>query len=365
MTQTISNGDGQCDKVDAKKTSKEVHHGSNTKEEDLNENDKTSSSDSFSAVRKLAGQIVEHPVFVIGMIVLILINAVMMGLATFQFVKSNAEVSAIFESIDLALLIIFTIEISLQFCYIGFGIFCDGWLFFDFFVVALSWIMAGFGNDSVKIFRSFRIFRALRLINRVEVLRNLVNAIISVIPRMGAICVLLSIVFYIFGVMFTMLFKDAGDVVELGDNYFGGLHLTLFTLFQVMTMDNWVDVTREIMVYKYWAWAPFCTFVFISGFIVVNLLIAVICDAVYELNDFAEAITGQLPSDDDKSTDEEGGKFAQRKILQESVFELTDQVQKLIGDQKTTLEALNHLTNELVEYDDDFRQEETDSSLPD
>eukprot|EP00593_Proboscia_inermis_P013464 CAMPEP_0171320080 /NCGR_PEP_ID=MMETSP0816-20121228/101777_1 /TAXON_ID=420281 /ORGANISM="Proboscia inermis, Strain CCAP1064/1" /LENGTH=162 /DNA_ID=CAMNT_0011816535 /DNA_START=293 /DNA_END=781 /DNA_ORIENTATION=+ len=162
-----------------------------------------------------------------------------------------------------------------------------------------------------------------------------------------------------------MLFKDAGDFVELGDNYFGGLHLTLFTLFQVMTMDNWVDVTREIMVYKYWAWAPFCTFVFISGFIVVNLLIAVICDAVYELNDFAEAITGQLPSDDDKSTDEEGGKFAQRKILQESVFELTDQVQKLIGNQKTTLEALNHLTNELVEYDDDFRQEETDSSLPD
>mmetsp|Transcript_13623 Transcript_13623/g.16691 ORF Transcript_13623/g.16691 Transcript_13623/m.16691 type:complete len:340 (+) Transcript_13623:857-1876(+) len=241
----------------------EVHHGSNIKEEGLNENDKTSSSDNFSAVRKLAGQFVEHPVFVIGMIVLILINAVMMGLATFQFVKSNAEVSAIFESIDLALLIIFTIEISLQFCYIGFGIFCDGWLFFDFFVVALSWIMASFGKDSVKI---FRYFRALRLTNRVEVLRNLVNAIISVIPRMGAICVLLSIVFYIFGVMFTMLFKDAGDFVELGDNYFGGLHLTLFTLFQVMTMDNWVDVTREIMVYKYCAWAPFCNFVFISGF---------------------------------------------------------------------------------------------------
>jgi len=334
-----------------------------TQKDDENQNENgITTSYGVSYIREFAGKIVEHPKFVVGMIILILINAVMMGVATFPFVKDDLEVSQIFETVDLTILIIFTVEISLNFTYLGFGIFCDGWLFFDFCVVALSWIMAGFGNDSVKIFRSFRIFRALRLIKKVKTLRDLVNAIISVIPRMGAIFFLLGIFFYIFGVMFTLLFKDAGEFIDLGDNYFGGLHNTLFTLFQIMTMDNWVDITRELMTYKSWAWAPFCAFVFITGFIVVNLLIAVICDAVYELNDFADALTGQLKSEtDDSSTESPSDRFSQRRILQRNVFELKDQVQMLIDDQKSTMQALMVLTEELSEYDDSFKTEGEES----
>lgn len=347
-------------------------------------NVKLSGSDKtkIALIRESTGKIVEHKVFQLCILILIVINAGMMGISTFDFVRGDDNVERIFDNIDLAFLIIFTVEISLQFIYHGFELFFDGWLVFDFAVVSLSWIMGPYfleRNNSVRIFRSFRIFRALRLINRVKILRNLVNAIISVIPRMGSIMILLAVVFYIFGVMFTLLFMDAGkndagkDCTELDEerkecvilsyDYFGRLDHTFFTLFQVMTMDNWVDITREYWGYNPYVWAPFCSFVVVSGWIVVNLIVAVICDAVYDLNDFAEAITGQL-DDSDYESDEEsikerfsevGKKERNERILQEHVFGLKDNIHSLIGNQKKTLEAVNILANKLGTYDSKFK----------
>lgn len=87
--------------------------------------------------------------------------------------------------------------------------------------------------------------------------------------------------------MFTTLF---GHLHELDEeyptefNYFGQIGETLFTLFQIMTLDNWAPMCREVMLTYSWAWFPFVTFVIISGFIVVNLIIAVLCDAISSLH---------------------------------------------------------------------------------
>ena len=75
---------------------------------------------------------------------------------------------------------------------------------------------------------------ALRLITRVKVLKNIVKALISTLPRHSAIFVLISLIFYIFAVMFTSLFKGIGD--RTLDKYFGKLGLSLYTLFEFMTL---------------------------------------------------------------------------------------------------------------------------------
>lgn len=100
-------------------------------------------------------------------------------------------------------------------------------------------------------------------------------------PRMLSIGLLLFLISYIFAVMFTQLFKD----LELEEPYFVRIDNTFFTLFQIMTLDNWAEIVRQVMEYYTWAWFPFITFVIISGFVVVNLIIAVICDAVAALHD--------------------------------------------------------------------------------
>jgi hypothetical protein len=241
----------------------------------------SSSSNRIYQYRQQIGKFVNHP-YIQGMIIVfITINALMLGLATCNFVKENSKVNYIFDSTDTIFLIIFTIELLLQFIYLGIYLLKDPWLIFDFILITSSWIFQDF-----TIIRSFRIFRTLRLITRISVMRNLVLALFSVIPRMIAIFLLLTLVSYIFAVMMTQLWKDLYIDGHTGDiDYFGRIDNTFLTLFQIMTLDAWSDVARQVMMVYTWGWLPIIFYIIIAGFVVVNLVIAVICDAVSALQE--------------------------------------------------------------------------------
>lgn len=243
-------------------------------------------------------------------LLLIVINSIMMGVATFDFVKTNEDLSYKFDLVDQIFLVIFTVESALQLFYFGWKLFKDGFLVFDLLIVIMSWALEG-----TQVIRAFRIFRALRLVTRVQVMRNLIMALFSVIPKMTAIGLLLLLIMFIFGVMFTTLFKGMYPAEELTQPYFESLFYSLFTLFQMMTLvstvtisgvqfferfwcyfsthmnistcihcqDEWADILGQVQVVYPWAWAPFIIFIILTGFIVVNLVIAVICDAVHVL----------------------------------------------------------------------------------
>jgi Ion transport protein len=156
---------------------------------------------------------------------------------------------------------------------------------------------------------------------------------------MAAIGLMLGLIFYIFGVMFTQLFKDLDNTSY---NYFGSLGWTFFTLFQMMTLDDWASVCREVIeVYK-WAWLPFIMFVIISGFIVVNLIIAVICDAIGALHTDEKA---KLHGD----FDEEGSDASDSQImdLREQLDTLEDQMEDLTRIQARTYHTLEYLTRQI------------------
>merc|ERR1719148_584570 len=127
---------------------------------------------------------------------------------------------------------------------------------FDLIIILSSWVFGG-----VQIIRAFRIFRAFRLITRVKVMRNLILALVNVMPRMAAIGLMLCLIFYIFAVMFTQLYSTA---VPDGDIYFGNIGLTLLTLFQLMTLDGWAAIARIMMINNKYAWIYFFAFVIVS-----------------------------------------------------------------------------------------------------
>lgn len=54
-----------------------------------------------------------------------------MGVATFDFVKEDPTNERAFEITDMAFLIVFTIELGLQFIHRGWRLITDGWLVFD------------------------------------------------------------------------------------------------------------------------------------------------------------------------------------------------------------------------------------------
>jgi hypothetical protein len=232
---------------------------------------------------------------------------------------------------DIAFLSIFTVELTLQAIYFLWKLFQDPWLVFDLVIISLSW-----GLDSLQIIRAFRIFRAFRLITRIKVLRDLVVAIGQVIPRMTAIGFLLALIFYIFAVLFTELFGD----LELGDSYFTTLDASLFTCYELMTLE-WADLARDVMAQRSWAWAPFLAFIFITGFIVFNLVIAVVCDAVAIVDRVAREREARKRGERIE-TPEESLAFAQAKI-----DELTLQIGSMLRSQRQMHQMLEMIAMEV------------------
>lgn len=220
-------------------------------------------------------------------IVVILINAAILGLETVHGIVEQYE--GILHLLDKICLWIFIIEIVLKLYGQGWKFFTDSWNVFDFVIVGIALVP---GADGLAVLRALRVLRVLRLISVIPSLRRVVDALVKAIPGIASIAALLAIVFYVGAVMATMLF---------GHNYpkeYGTLPDSLFSLFQIMTLDGWSDQVRKITETDPWAPAFFVPFVLISALTVLNLFIAVIVDAMQgldEANDEAAEVDGSAP----------------------------------------------------------------------
>ena len=224
--------------------------------------------------------------FIMGLIVL---NGITMGFETSK--SLSLEYGTFFTLFNTFVVSVFTIEIILRISVYKTSFFKDPWSLFDFTIVAISLVPAGAGFE---IFRVLRVLRLFRLITVVPQMRKIVVALLSVIPGIGAIAALLTLFFYIFAIMSTQLFG------EKFPEWFGTLGESFYTLFQIMTLESWsMGVVRPIMEVYPLAWVFFVPFIFLSTFIIVNLIIAIVVDAMNEMNtNEEEAIVQEIQSND-------------------------------------------------------------------
>jgi len=181
--------------------------------------------------------IVMDDLFQAFVILLIIINSILMGINTYLPVIDTdsfddaetweQDLAEAISIIDYIFLLIFTMELGLNALVFLHRFPCDGWRNFDFLTIVTSWTLSSF-----TIMRSFRIFRVFRLFGRIESLKRIVKAVASTAEGLGSIVLVLTILFYIFAVMFTQLFSDCCKEVDMVD-WFGRLDNTLFTLFMV------------------------------------------------------------------------------------------------------------------------------------
>lgn len=226
-----------------------------------------------------SGRIVKDRRFKRAIIFLIMLNSIIMGIGTFDFVTENPRATALFDTFDTIFLVIFSGEIILQALHYRMAIFKDGWLLFDTTIVLLSWFFA-----SLLVIRAFRIVRTLRLATRIQPLKSVISALLRAVPKMLAVAFLLTLLFYIFAVLFTTMYKDLYRDGLTSEDYFSRVDITAFTLFQIMTLDGWSEVTKEVMATNQWAWLPFMSFIIVSSFTFLNLVIAVLCEAVSNIH---------------------------------------------------------------------------------
>lgn len=207
-------------------------------------------------------------------ITLIVLNGITMGLETSRDLMN--EIGLYIDGFNMLVISIFTIEIILRVYVYRVSFFKDSWSVFDFTIVAISLIPASAGFEILRI---LRVFRLLRLITAIPQMKKVVVALVSVIPGMASIAALLTLIFYIFAIMATQLYRDTFP------QWFGTLGESFYTLFQIMTLESWsMGIVRPIMEVHPFAWTFFVPFIFIVTFIMVNLIIAIVVDAMAEIN---------------------------------------------------------------------------------
>jgi len=207
-------------------------------------------------------------------IALIIINGITMGLETSKDIVSS--IGGFLGLFDMFVITVFTIEIILRIYVHRISFFKDPWSIFDFTIVAISLVPASSGFE---IFRILRVLRLFRLITVVPQMRKIVTALISVIPGMISIAALMSLFFYIFAIMATQLYG------EHFPEWFGTLGASFYTLFQIMTLESWsMGIVRPVMEVYPLAWTFFVPFIFIVTFVMINLIVAIVVDAMAEIN---------------------------------------------------------------------------------
>ena len=205
---------------------------------------------------------------------LIVANAATLGLETSDAVV--AEAGGWLRGFNAIVLAVFSVEILIKLVAFGPRFFRSGWNVMDFLVVAISLVPAA---GPLSILRSLRILRVLRLLSTVRRLRQLTESLLSAIPSIGWITFMLGLVFYVFAVIGTELF---GERIP---DWFGNVGASMYTLFQVMTLESWsMGIARPVMEAYPHAWLYFVPFILISAFTILNLFIGIIVNSMQALH---------------------------------------------------------------------------------
>ena len=222
--------------------------------------------------------------FTVNFILFVIVfNSIILGLLTYPWIN-NICGNALQVACDTCV-IIFSIEMLIKLYVYGRAFFKDGWNNFDFILVAMSWIPTGGFFSSFRAFRVLRALRALRLVARLQKLRVIVQAIIESVPNVAWASVLLLLIFYIFSIMGTTMYG------EQFPQYFGTIGKTMFTLFQVMTLDDWAaGIARQVLTVFPFAWIYLISFILFSSFIVMNVIVGVIVNAISDINEYNKRV---------------------------------------------------------------------------
>ena len=114
------------------------------------------------------------------------------------------------------------------------------------------------------------LLRVLRLISTIQDLRLIVAALVKSIPNVGHILMLMSIIVYIYAIIGYQLFHEHDP-----ENW-RNIGIAVLTLFEIITLEGWIDVNAKAMELSPYAWIYFVTYVIVGTFVVVNLFIAVV-----------------------------------------------------------------------------------------
>jgi hypothetical protein len=139
------------------------------------------------------------------------------------------------------------------------GFFDDRWKAFDAIVAFGTLTGMILQNPSItKFAKAIRLLRVLRLMMAIRSVKVILETLVSVLPALGNIMLLLFLIYTIFAVLFIQTFgltKNGWRTGKTAD--FSDLKWTLYTMYQIVTGDDW-----HVMMSDHSVQWPECTLAF-------------------------------------------------------------------------------------------------------
>ena len=223
----------------------------------------------MTPLTRTCARIADTRSFNVLIVAMILVTAVGLGIETGEALGARFG-AAIALAYDVALAV-FVVEAAIKLTAVAprFGrYFRDGWNLFDFIVLVLAFLPET--GDFALIARLARLLRVLRVATVLPQLRLIIATLIRSLPGLGNVMLLLSVLYYVYGVAGVHLFRDHDPT------HWSSLGIGLLTLFRVMTLEDWTDVMYVAMELHPMAWLFFVSFVMLAAVIMINLVIAVV-----------------------------------------------------------------------------------------
>ena len=220
-------------------------------------------------------RIVESAWFTTLILVVIVANAVVLGLQTYDGIV--AEHGDTLELLNDVFLAIFVLELALRIGAYGRrpqDFFRSGWNVFDFVVIAAAFV-PGLRTNSTLL-RLARLARVVRVVRLLPDLRVLLTAVVRSLPPLGSMVILTVLLLFVYGMIGWLLFGD-----ELPDDW-GNIGSAMLTLFVLLTLANFPQYLDEGMEVHPWSWIYFVSFALLTAFIVLNVLIGIVLNSMEE-----------------------------------------------------------------------------------
>jgi voltage-gated sodium channel len=210
-----------------------------------------------------------QPRFQNAILLVIVANAVLVGLETSATLWERH--AALFQALNLVVQVVFAVEIAIRLLAHAprfDRFFRDGWNVYDFTIVGLSLLPVT--GPFATVARLARILRALRIVSALPELRRIVATMLRSIPSLANVILLLGLILYVYAVVGVHLFAGADPA------HWGSLPRAGLTLFEILTLEGWVELMDASLPATRWARVYYVSFVVLAVFVVINLFVAIV-----------------------------------------------------------------------------------------
>ena len=201
----------------------------------------------------------------------IIANAIALALLTIPTLPP--EVLGLSTTLNTVAFAVYLVELALRILSYGtkpWMFFRRGWNVFDFVVIGATPLL----REHAAVLRLLRLLRLVRILRFLPEVRMLTTSILKSVPPLISMSVLIALLMFLYGMSGTYLFG------EQAPEHWGTILVSLETLLDLLTLDNFGDYFAEGVAISGWAIPFFLTYVFFIVFTVLNVLVGIVLHAM-------------------------------------------------------------------------------------